>query len=55
MGKKKKKENLVKFAEKARREDEIKRYGKLVSLRPSRAMESKKIYKRSKYKYKNED
>lgn len=56
MKKKKKADvNLLKFAEKARREDEINRYGKIISLRPSRAMESKKIYKRKKYKYKDED
>ena len=55
MKKKKADVNLLKFPEKARREDEINRYGKIISLRPSRAMESKKIYKRKKYKYKDED
>lgn len=44
-----KKKNInQKLAEKARRENEIKTYGKLVSLRPTVAMESKKKYKRNK-------
>lgn len=47
--------NSVKFAEEARRKDEIRRYGKIVSLRPSKIMESKKSYKRKKYKYGYED
>lgn len=51
MVKKKKINSSLKFAEKARRDDEIKRYGRLVSLRPSRVMDSKKTYKRKKYKY----
>lgn len=45
----------IKFAEEARRQDEIRRYGKIVSLRPSKIMESKKSYKRKKYRYENED
>lgn len=49
---KRKKVNPIKFAEKIRREEELSRYGKLVSLRPSKVMESKKTYKRKKYKYK---
>lgn len=53
--KKKKQNNSLKFAEKARRDEEIQRYGKIVSLRPSRAMNSKKQYKRKKYKYEDED
>ena len=53
--KKKKKNNNLKFAEKARRAEEIKRYGKLISLRPSRAINSSKQYKRTKYKYTDED
>ena len=47
--KKKKKQN-IKFAEAARREEEIKKYGKLVSLRPSRAHNSKKNYNRQRDK-----
>lgn len=36
------------FIEKARREQELEDYGKLVSLRPSKIMRSKKDYKRNK-------
>ena len=36
----------VKAAEDARREDEIKKYGKVLSLRPSRVMKNLKDYKR---------
>ena len=43
--------DLIKLAGKARRDEEIKKYGKLLSLRPSIAMESKKIYKRKKFRY----
>lgn len=52
--KKKKTSKLLKFSEEARRRSEIEAYGKLVSLRPSKVIESKKTYKRKKYKY-NED
>lgn len=44
---KKKSKNLSqKQSEKSRRDSEIKEYGKLVSLRPSVVMKSKKDYKR---------
>ena len=44
---KKKNKNLSqKQSEKSRRDSEIKEYGKLVSLRPSVIMKSKKDYKR---------
>lgn len=44
---KKKNKNLSqKQSEKSRRDSEIKEYGKLVSLRPSVVMKSKKDYKR---------
>jgi len=55
MGKKKKKNTSQKMAECARRENEIKQYGKLVSLRPSKVFGSKKDYKRKKYKYEGEE
>lgn len=39
--------NIIrKFAEHARRENEIKTYGKIISLRPSCTHKSKKIYSR---------
>lgn len=45
--KKKKSKNLSqKQSEKSRRDSEIKEYGKIVSLRPSVVMKSKKDYKR---------
>lgn len=47
---KKKKYNAIKAACKADREREIALYGKLVSMRPSRAHKSKKMYDRKKYK-----
>lgn len=50
MKQKKKKYNAVKMACKADREREIALYGKLVSMRPSRAHKSKKMYDRKKYK-----
>lgn len=50
MKSKKKKYNSIKAACKADREREIAFYGKLVSLRPSRAHKSKKMYDRKKYK-----
>lgn len=50
MSKKKKKRTKyfcsVKVAEGIRREDEIKMYGKVLSLRPSRVIKSLKDYKR---------
>jgi hypothetical protein len=55
MGKKRKKNTSQKMAECARRENEIKQYGKLVSLRPSKVFGSKKDYKRTKYKYEGEE
>lgn len=39
-----------KFAEKARRENEIKEYGKLLSLRPGKVHKSKKDYSRKENK-----
>ena len=46
-GKKKKNKNFnQKQSEKSRRDSEIKEYGKLVSLRPSVVMKSKKDYRR---------
>jgi len=48
MKKKKKKYNSEKVFEKIRREDEIKTFGKILSLRPSKVHESKKKYKRDK-------
>lgn len=44
----KKKKN--KFAEKARRENELKEYGKLLSLRPGKIHKSKKDYNRQENK-----
>ena len=45
--KKKKSKNLSqKQSEKSRRDSEIKEYGKIVSLRPSVVMKSKKDYRR---------
>ena len=38
----------LKAAEQARREKEIQTYGKLLSLRPSKVIDSKKVYKRNK-------
>ena len=46
--KKKKKYNAEKVFEKIRRENEIKTFGKILSLRPSKVHESKKRYKRNK-------
>lgn len=50
MSKKKKKRTKsfcsVKAAEDVRRKDEIEKYGKVLSLRPSRVMKSLKDYKR---------
>lgn len=46
--KKKKTWNSLKTSEAIRREDEIKAYGKLVSLRPGKIMKSKKQYDRKK-------
>jgi hypothetical protein len=45
---KRKKYNSLKAAELIRRETEISKYGKLLSLRPSVIHESKKKYKRNK-------
>ena len=47
---KKKKYDSIKSACKADREREIALYGKLVSMRPSMAHKSKKMYNRKKYK-----
>lgn len=46
--KKKKKYNAEKVFEKIRRENEIKTFGKILSLRPSKVHNSKKKYKRNK-------
>lgn len=46
--KKKKTWNLLKTSEAIRRKEEIKTYGKLVSLRPGRIMRSKRQYDRKK-------
>ena len=48
MKKKKKKYNAEKVFEKIRRENEIKTFGKILSLRPSITHKSKKKYKRIK-------
>ena len=48
--KKKKVWNSQKSLESLRREKEIKEYGKLVSLRPTIEMKSKKVYNRKKLK-----
>lgn len=54
MGKKKKKKiKVTNLAEKVRRENELKQYGRLLSLRPSIEHKSKKIYNR-KEKHKDE-
>ncbi len=45
---KKKKYNAEKVFEKIRREEEIKTFGKILSLRPSKVHDSKKKYKRNK-------
>lgn len=52
---KKKKNISQKLAEGVRRENEIKQYGKLISLRPSKVFSSKKDYKRKKYRYEGEE
>lgn len=46
--KKKKTWNSLKTSEAIRREEEIKAYGKLISLRPGRIMKSNKQYNRKK-------
>ena len=46
--KKKKKYSAEKIFEKIRRENEIKTFGKILSLRPSKVHDSKKKYKRNK-------
>jgi hypothetical protein len=46
--KKKKKYNPEKVFEKIRRENEIKTFGKILSLRPTKVHKSKKKYKRDK-------
>lgn len=46
--KKKKKYSSEKVFEKIRRENEIKTFGKILSLRPSKVHDSKKKYKRNK-------
>lgn len=48
----KKNKKVINFAEKARRDNELKTYGKLLSLRPNKIHKSKKDYKR---KWKVED
>lgn len=45
--------NYTAFAECARRDNEIKMYGKLVSLRPSVAHKNKKTYNRKDKSWKN--
>lgn len=50
---KKKKVSSLKLSEKSRRDSEIKQYGRLLFLRPSKVMSSKKDYKR-KWKLENE-
>lgn len=45
--KKKKSYDPIKIAKKARRDLEIKEYGKLISFRPTSTFESKKDYKRN--------
>jgi len=52
--KKKKVYNSEKVFEKIRRESEIKTFGKLISLRPSKIHESKKKYRRNQ-KHKKSD
>lgn len=47
---KKKRNQNLKFAESARRKNEIEQYGKLLSLRPSVVHNSKKTYNRQKNK-----
>lgn len=49
MGKKKKRKR-VKFAEKVRRENELKQYGRILSLRPSIEHKDKTKYDRKKMK-----
>ena len=46
MKKKRTKNKLLKLSEFIRRKNELDEYGKLVSLRPSQVMKSKKDYKR---------
>ena len=53
--KKKKPWNSRKSMEAIRRENEIKEYGKLISLRPVSDMGSKKIYKRKKFRKRDVD
>lgn len=55
MKKKKKLLTNLKAAEQVRREKEIQTYGKLLSLRPSKVIESKKTYKRNKHVDLDED
>lgn len=55
MGKKKKKKiKVINLAEKVRRENELKQYGRLLSLRPSIEHKSKKVYNR-KEKHKKDE
>lgn len=44
------KKKKLKFAEKARRDQELEKYGKLVSLRPGITHKSKKDYNRQEFK-----
>lgn len=53
--KKKKRWNSQRASETIRRKDEIERYGKLVSLRPTLVMKSKKKYTRKQKHKKNND
>jgi hypothetical protein len=54
MGKKKKKKiKVTNLTERVRRENELKQYGRLLSLRPSIEHKSKKVYNR-KEKHKDE-
>lgn len=45
-----KKKNNIKLAEKARRDNELQEYGKLLSLRPGKVHKSKKDYNRKESK-----
>ena len=52
---KKKKFNNIKIAEQIRRENELQKYGKLLSLRPSVVHKDKKKYTRKQKHKENED
>lgn len=44
-------DEYIKAVKKADREQEIALFGKQISTRPTRVHKSKKVYKRTKYKY----